>query len=271
MRRTERYARPASLGEALALKAADPAAAWLAGGTFLLAGDARDKPESLIDLGAFLPRGLSAAGAALAIGAGTSFQELADSRAAPALLRRAALGMANRNVRNRATVGGNLGANRSCSSLIPSLLVLGAELELAEGGPPAAAGLESWLAGPRGLVLSLRIPAEAGRRSACGRWARTACDLSVLSAAVSYRLSAGAMRDLRIALGGLGPRARRFPELEALFEGRPLPSREDMEARIAPLLRPIDDLRGSAEFKRFRAAALAAELLRAAAGQEADA
>jgi CO/xanthine dehydrogenase FAD-binding subunit len=66
-------------------------------------------------------------------------------------------------------------------------------------------------------------------------------------------------------MGGLGPRARRFPELEALFEGRPLPSVDETEAAIAKLIDPIGDLRGSAAFKRLRASALLADALRAAA------
>jgi CO/xanthine dehydrogenase FAD-binding subunit len=62
-------------------------------------------------------------------------------------------------------------------------------------------------------------------------------------------------------LGGLGPRARRFPELEALFEGSPLPPREKMESAVSPLLKPIDDLRASADFKRLRGAQLVADAL----------
>ena len=55
VKKVERYARPSSLEAALKLKEEDRGAAWLAGGTFLLAGDGRDKPESVIDVGAFIP------------------------------------------------------------------------------------------------------------------------------------------------------------------------------------------------------------------------
>ena len=189
MKRIERYAKPNSLEAALALKANDPGAAWLAGGTYLLAGDRRDKPESAIDVGAFIPRELRAEGGELVIGAGATFQELLESRLAPPILARAAAGMANRNIRDRATVGGNLGANRSCSSLIPALLVSEARLEVAEGASRLETPLADWLASPRGLVLAIRLPSAGGRKSACGRWARTACDLSVLTAAVSLNLS----------------------------------------------------------------------------------
>ena len=162
-----------------------------------------------------------------------------------------------------------MGANRSCSSLIPALLVSGARVEIAEGGSKRLMPLAPWLEAPRGLVLSARIPREKGRLSACGRWARTACDLSVLTAAVSLNFSEGRATSARVAMGGLGPRARRFTELESLFEGRPLPPAAEIEAMSSPLLEPMDDLRGSAEFKRLRAAALLADVLREARGQEA--
>jgi len=123
------------------------------------------------------------------------------------------------------------------------------------------------------LLLRVLVPVEEGRRAAYRRWNRVSCDLSVLGAAVSYELEAsprgspfgGAVRRLRIALGGLGPKARRFPALEALFQGRPLPSREEIEAAAAPLLKPIDDLRASAAFKRLRGAQLLADALLEAA------
>jgi CO/xanthine dehydrogenase FAD-binding subunit len=62
-------------------------------------------------------------------------------------------------------------------------------------------------------------------------------------------------------MGGLSPHARRFPELENLFEGAPLPDKAAIEAAAAPLFAPVDDVRGSAAFKRLRAAALLADVL----------
>ncbi|HWQ08933.1 MAG TPA: FAD binding domain-containing protein, partial [Holophaga sp.] len=169
----------------------------------------------------------------------------------------AALGMNNRNTRNRATFGGNLGVNKSCGSFLPLLLVLDADLETSEGKVPAV----SWLGRPMGLVLEASMPLEPGRGIAYRRWARTSCDLAVLTAAVSLTLKGQTIAGLRIAMGGLGPRARRFPELEALFEGRSLPAKEAIEAAAAPLFSPIDDLRASAAFKRLRAAALLADAI----------
>lgn len=277
------YSRPATLAEAIKLKAADPGARYLAGGSFLLAGDASRHPERVVDVGAVLPGGLERRGDALSIGAGTTFQELADDPAAPAVLRGAALQMANRNVRNRATVGGNLGAGKTCASLVAPLLALDAKVSVAVAASAGSTGdsdalnegvvpLADWLAAPEGLILSVRLLLPLGRRAAALRWGRTACDLSVLTASVAFtpsRQTSGAaglspdalLLDVRVVLGGLGPRARRFPELEKLLEGRPLPSKAEIEAAAAPLFSPRDDQRGSAAFKRLRAAALLADAL----------
>ncbi|MBL8968620.1 MAG: FAD binding domain-containing protein [Spirochaetaceae bacterium] len=261
---TRDYLRPASIDEALAARAAKPEAAFIAGGTFLLSSDRPTAPRLYVDVGRLLGAKIERRGAELVLGAGATFQDLVDAPALPAALKAAAATMANRNVRNRATVGGNLGAGKSCSSLIPALLALEARVVCAER-PDAAhlsLPLSSWLERPTGLVLEVIVPVEAGRRAAFARWSRSACDLSVLTAAASYRLDGpGSIRGLAVAAGGLGPRARRFPEIERLFEGGALPPRGEIEALVAPLLSPVDDHRGGAAFKRLRGASLVADAI----------
>ena len=111
------------------------------------------------------------------------------------------------------------------------------------------------------LILRVTLPVRAGTRAAYRRWNRVSCDLSVLGAAAAFRIEGGLVTGLRLALGGLGPKARRFPALEALFEGSPPLSRDEIEETVAPHLRPIDDLRASASFKRRRGSQLAAEAI----------
>jgi probable selenate reductase FAD-binding subunit len=277
MKCVRRFTKATSIEEALAARRADPSASYLAGGTLLLAGDGRDKPEAVIDVGLALPKIVVREGGSLSMGAGVSFQELAESKDLPFCLIEAALSMVNRNTRNRATLGGNLGADKSCSSLIPILIALGAMVDVASPAYPESAlkperlDLEAWLRDREGtsstgrqasdLVLRVLVSPRAGRRAAYRRWNRVSCDLSVLGAAAAFDLEGGAVRNLRLALGGLGPKARRFPEIEALFEGRPLPPREEIESAVSPLLKPMDDLRASAAFKRLRGAQLVAEAL----------
>lgn len=271
------YRRPASLEEALAGRASDPGAAWLAGGTILLAGDRRERPSAVFDLEGLLPRGIErrpgpGGSVEIALGAGATFQDLVDSAATPSCLRAAALGMANRNVRNRATLGGNVAAGKACASLIPALLILEARvLFVLAGGDGRAAKRElplaGWLAEPRGIILELHARVEADRKAASLRWGRSACDLAVLTVAAGFRPGpAGSIEGLRVAIGGAGPRARRFPEIEALLEGRALPPKAEIEGLAARLLPAVDDHRGGAAFKRLRGAALLADALHDAMG-----
>jgi CO/xanthine dehydrogenase FAD-binding subunit len=261
--------RPRDAAEALAMLEGEPGSLPLAGGTYLLSSQFDERPMTLVSVARLLPSALELEHGGLRVGANATFQDIVDSRIAPDALRYAALCMANRNVRNRATAGGNIGANKACGTLLPLLLAANATVRLAggDGEVPAAEWLAHRREGPRGLVESLFIPLPSGRRVSYRRWARTACDISILIAAVSMEglpSPSSPISGLRIALGGLGPQARRSPELEALFEGRPFLGIGEAQAAIAPILSPQGDLRGSAAFKRLRGAALLAEAIAAA-------
>jgi CO/xanthine dehydrogenase FAD-binding subunit len=258
------FFRPFGVDEALELLSV-PGALALAGGTWALAFEARDKPERVVDVSRALPRTLVRNGPALLIGACATFQELVESATVPAVVKTAAMSMANRNTRNRATVGGNLGANRPCAILVPILVALDTTVEFKERGAPAATmPLAEWLASPRGLIVCARVPLAAGNRAASLRASRTACDMATAVAACRYRLEGGTVSGLSVGVGGFGPRATLRPDIAALFEGEPLPAKADIEKAVAPLLSATGDPRGSAEYKRLRGAALVADALHAA-------
>lgn len=263
-----KYLRPRDEAEALAMLGSEAGALLLSGGTQLLSSEFRGRDFAAIALAGIIDGDIDRIPASLRIGAAATFQDLVDSPVLPELLRTAARGMVDRNIRNRATVGGNLGADKTCSSLIPILLALDSNLELSDG---RKLRLEEWLdllpgaaaplAGRRGIVRRIVIPLRSGRLAGYARWTRASCDISILGVGAAYRIEAGLVRGLRLVLGGMGPHARRFPALEALFEGRSLPDRDAIEASVAPLLKPISDARASAEFKRLRASGLVAEAL----------
>ncbi len=260
--------RPRDIAGALSILRADPSARPLAGGTWLLTPAFRSQSFPVVCVDRLLPRtiartDISRSGFTLEIGAGATFQSLVDSGDVPAVLARAASGMANRNIRNRATVGGNVIADKSCSSLVPLFLVSDAGYQFADGPDTLPATI--WdRRGTARLMTTLRLRFDQDRRYGCARWSRTACDLSLLTVAVSYRLEAGRMEGVQVACGGLGPAVRRFPELESFFESRTVPGRDGMEHAIRPLLEARDDFRGSASFKRYRAAILVADAILAA-------
>ncbi len=278
MNTVERYSRPPDLAAALAAAASDPGAVWLAGGTSLLAGDYADKPSSVIDIGAFIPRGITVREGLVTMGAGTSFQEIAESDAAPDLLKKAVLGVGSRNVRNRATVGGNIGSDRPSSALIPALLVLDARIEVAQrkSAQPTSNSMDlaSYLGSPGGLILSVSFQTAASRRSGYGRWSRTSNDTAILVAAVSFSMDTSAMKDLRIAMGGIAAKSRRMSELEKRFENMPIPAEDDsgedfrsiVEKAALPFLVPAEGGAVSASFRKLRGAALLAEVIAKAIG-----
>ncbi|MFZ2913782.1 MAG: FAD binding domain-containing protein [Rectinemataceae bacterium] len=268
----EKFLKPRDASEALDMLASIPGSVPLAGGTWLLTRGFRDTPSTVVSMAGILPSSITWRGDYLEVGANATFQDIIDHpacpRPIPVTLRQACFGMADRNIRNRATVGGNIGADKSCSSLIPLFLVAEAVYRLA--GHKSEVRAADWHAAPReparGLVFSVILRFPHDRHFAYARWSRTSCDVSVLSAAVSYIPAkhpgdSSVPTDLKIALGGMDARARRFPELESLFEGRPLPGRDEIEALVSPLLRPLGDLRGGAEFKRLRASVLVADAL----------
>ena len=256
------YLEPRDADEALALLSREENACLLAGGTYLLTSRFADRPITAISISSLLPKTIERSKDRIILGAGATFQEILDSAILPEALRRAALGMADRNIRNRATVGGNIGADKSCSSLIPFFLAAEASYRRFSASPIEA---EEWQALPsvaeKGIVEAVEFAVPASRRFAYGKYSRTSCDVAVLTCAVSADFEAGLPRRLGIAMGGLSPHSRRFPELETLFEGKKIPSRAEIEAAAAPLFAPADDARGSAAFKRLRAAVLLADVM----------
>jgi len=252
------YYRPETLEEAQMLLEREKDARLLAGGSYLLSPQFRDIPMSAIAVSGLLPHSIERREESLLIGAGVRFQDLADSALIPEALKHAALGMANRNVRNRATVGGNIGADRSCSSLLPFFFAAEAVYHRAGLNPISA---ELWREKPSGIITAVELALPEGRAFAYGKYSRSACDLALIGCAVRADLGSGRLDNLRIALGGLSAHVKRFPGLEALLEGKAVPPRAELEAMAASCFSPVDDLRGSAAFKRRRAAVLVADLV----------
>ncbi|TXT50591.1 MAG: putative selenate reductase FAD-binding subunit [Spirochaetes bacterium] len=272
---------PQDLGQALSMVRTDPAAAFLAGGTYLLTSQFSREKMNLISLDLVTPRSISREatkeGPFLSIGAGATFQDLLDSPIVPKQIKKACSSMVDRNIRNRATVGGNIGADKSCASLVPLFIALGSIYRCAEGMDVEAAAWhkKERVANPSALSakaaqrLVLQVLVPLGRNIFCAfaRYSRTGCDLSVLTCAVSAKKKEGLIdpESLALCLGGLGPKAERYTSLErdlaaSLVDGA-IPDKGTIEALARSHFSPISDTRGSAEFKRLRAGILLADAL----------
>jgi carbon-monoxide dehydrogenase medium subunit len=177
-------------------------------------------------------------------------------------------------IRNRATVAGNLITASPANDTITPLIALDAEVTLASVAGERSIKLADFYSGFRQTVLrpdelmrAIRIPplADSQRGLFLKLGLRRAQAISVVDAAVIVALdSSGAVSDARIALGSVAATIVRVPAAEAYLIGKRLSAETIAEAsRLASeSVRPIDDLRGSAEYRSEMVKALVTRALR---------
>jgi xanthine dehydrogenase iron-sulfur cluster and FAD-binding subunit A len=176
-------------------------------------------------------------------------------------LARACWEIGSPQIRNRGTVAGNLVTASPANDTIPPLIALGARLTLRSPRGERTLALDAFYAGVRRTVMApdefltdIAFPALGpGDRGTFVKIAlRRAQAISVVNAAVLLSLEADVVRRAAVSLGAVAPVILRAPEAEAALIGQPLEA--GVMARAAELAamasRPIDDLRGSAEFRR---------------------
>jgi carbon-monoxide dehydrogenase medium subunit len=196
------------------------------------------------------------------------------------VLRQAAAVFANPLVRNRATLGGNLGDASPAADTAPALLVLDAEviLESLNGGMRTIAiddffvGVRKTARRPDELITAVRLPILPAHSAAnfYKLGLRKADAISVVGVAVRLtRDEAGHCTAARIALGSVAPRPLRAHAAEELLIGKPLTAEAIAEAArmAAEAASPISDVRASADYRRHTAGVLARRLLAQAADQ----
>ena len=200
------YAKPSSVAEALQILASNDGARALAGGqTLISVMKARAaSPDALVDLAALDElRGIElAADGTLSIGPMTTYTELVDSAEAKArpILAEVCAQIADVQVRNRGTIGGNLCSNDPTNHLPPLMVSIGATMTIAgQGGERVVSADEFFLGvyltavGPGELLTKISLP--AGKRDAFAAVTLGVDGTCIASAAASLNGS------LRIALG----------------------------------------------------------------------
>src|SRR5947209_7998362 len=150
---------PRSLDEALRLAAEHPAAMPIAGGTDLMVelNFDRRRPEVILNL-AEVPelRGWSRDDGLLRLGAGLTYTELMEEplRSLVPALAEAARTVGSPQIRNRGTIGGNLGTASPAGDALPPLLVEEAEVEVASVAGTRRLPLQEFLVGPKRNALA---------------------------------------------------------------------------------------------------------------------
>jgi carbon-monoxide dehydrogenase medium subunit len=288
MTSTFALAEPTSLEEASALlsELADDARCY-AGGVRLLLDirEGRDDPRVLVNLKR-IPQ-LATAGAegdGFRLGACLSHAAVAAACAEDpglAVLPAMANAIGNVRVRNTATLGGNLAVADPHADPATALLLLDAEVEVF--GPDGArrVPLAEFHTGPFLPALSTGEfiagvhvrPLPPGTGWAYDRVQRLLPP--TLTVAAAMRLRDGALAEVRLSVGSVGPVALRLGELEAALEGLDpqagMALIDDRSAWLADAIAPVSDLWGSAEYKTYMSAVLLKRALAAAAARAQEA
>lgn len=263
------YSDVASLDEAVSLlRQYGDRAHVLAGGTDLLvmAKEERVNPEHLIDIKPIQGMGeITWDGhRGLKIGALATIRAIERSsmvmEKAPVVSQAAHL-LGSVQIRNRATVGGNLCQAVPSAEMPPPLIALGATARIYGPNGYRTIPLERLFVGPRRtslgrqeLLVELEVPAMPSHTgSAYLRFSpRKAMDLAIASAAAMVRLDDGRCSDCRIVLGAVAPTPLRATKAEDTLRGeRPGAGVIERAAELAAAeAMPISDIRASAEYRR---------------------
>jgi len=246
----------------------------IAGGTDLLPQMKNGllKPAAVVDLSgvADLRTLRRQDGSGLRVGASVTAREIerdAYVRSAyPALAESGAL-VGSVQIRNLATVGGNLCNAAPSADMAPPLLALEAEAVVAGPRGRRRVSLSDFFTGVRRTVLApdellveLIVPA-LGPRSG-GQYLRHTprreLDIAVVGVASQITMSDGVCAKARIALAAVAPTPIRATAAEQALEGRPLTAEQIGRAATLAVeaARPISDQRGSADFRRHLVAVL---------------
>jgi CO/xanthine dehydrogenase FAD-binding subunit len=264
------FLQPRSLPEALAAKAERPEAVPIAGGTDVMVelNFDRERPPVLLDLSRV---GELAAwdrqDGRLRVGAGVTYTRLIDELAGPA----PGLALASRTVgspqiRNRGTVGGNLGSASPAGDCHPVLLASGAEVEVASVAGTRRLPADQFFTGPKRhalrpqeLIRAVHLPVATGPQQFAKIGTRNAMVIAVCSFALVLDPEHGRVGT---GIGSAGPTPLRAREAERFLQGvldseglweSRAPIGASAAARFGELVaagaEPIDDVRGTAAYR----------------------
>jgi CO/xanthine dehydrogenase FAD-binding subunit len=274
---------PRGLEEALELKAAHPEAVPIAGGTDLMVdlNFDRSRPEVMIDVSR-LPElnTWRREDGSLFLGAGLTYtralHELPEMRA----LAQASRSVGSPQIRNRGTIGGNLGTASPAGDAVPVLVAHDGEVVLvAAGDRTRSMPWNEFFLGPKRnamapdeLILGAKWRVARGPQSFSKVGTRNAMVIAVANLCMVMDEEA---RTVRVALGSLGPTVLRAPDAEA-FAAESLsragawddPSApltlgdvDGFAERVSGAAAPIDDVRGTAGYRRHACRVLARRAL----------
>jgi len=252
---------PRTLDEALRLRAEVDGLWPIQGGTDVMVelNFDRARPPALLNLNEVAElRGWTSEDGMLRLGAGLTYTECRRElgERVPALAE-AARTVGSPQIQNRGTVGGNLGTASPAGDALPPLLVEEAEVEVAGAAGRRTLSLEEFLVGPKRnalgpgeLIVSVVVRPSGARQTFMKVGPRNAMVIAVVSLALAVDRE---REEVRAAYGSAGP----VPRLVRA----PLDEADGLPDRVAEAASPIDDVRGSATYRRHALRVLTARAL----------
>ena len=273
----QEYLRPTDLEDALRLVGrAAPRTRIVAGGTWVGAEAPRDL-EAVVDIGGLALSAITLEGAVWRLGATASLQALVESPAGMSfcngVLGEAAMAMAGRSLRNRATLGGAIATADGVSPLVTALLACDAELSVAtlkndalvmkQVGLRAFLGYRTSLLEGGALITDIRLGVPSSdTRAAYERVVRTPRDYPIVCAVARCAIKDGVAGNVRLALGGVAAAPLRIELAEFGLEKKRLADHlEHALYHGLDALSPGGDWMGSAEYRRAMARELSLRAL----------
>ena len=275
------YERPASLAEAIGLRGMHRDFYVLAGGTDLLVQwrtGVVDLP-GVIDISTLGElKGITYAKDGVEIGALATHSEIASSDLVAKhlpVLAKACRTIGAIQIQNRGTIGGNIMNSSPAGDTLPVLLALDARFQARDLKKERWIAARDFFTGyrqtalrPDELLTKVKIPRSAAKETS--RFykvgARRAQAISKVVMCVRGKVSHGGIKDIAIALGSVAPTVIRAPGTEALLRGQAITPGLIGRARRSLIdeIHPIDDIRSTADYRRFVCGNLLARYLREA-------
>jgi carbon-monoxide dehydrogenase medium subunit len=278
------FFRPTSIPEALSLLAEHDGARFLAGGATLVAmmNAGLIEPARLVSLADLSElSGISSSeDGSIRIGAMTRHAATAQSRAfadGQKVLAAAASTIANVAVRNMGTIGGSLAFADPAADYLPALAVLDAVIETASKRGKRTLRIADFIVDWYTTALDqdeiitgvLVPPAPKSSIGIFEKLERTGGDYAIVSVACILTLDKGVCSNARIAIGACGPGPVRQHAAERTLEGTSLADDKVLGAGkvLADACDPVDDVRGSADYRRLVVPRLVAKAVSAACSE----
>ncbi len=261
MKNISAYFTPSTIDEAVRLLRRQPGRGkFIAGGTNLVV-EKDPQLDFLVDVRKLGLDYIVEDGDVLRIGAAATIEKIYRSetlqRLAGGIFAQVAACFGSKQIRNMATIGGNVAEGRSAADMIPALLVTDAQIALVGETERVAPVTEFLRRGgafsQKELIKEFRISKAFERASgAFLKHGKTREDIAVVSVAATVIMQEGRCEQARLALGAVASTPIRVSEAEAALTGR-IPTPELIEQAADAVMRaiqPMDNFRASAAFRK---------------------